>query len=81
MKLRNLIKNRVSTAIREYDFGAWVEEELDNVNIDYIVEKHIEKKLYEIDIEDIIEDMISDVLEDEFDSNELRSIIEETLEV
>lgn len=80
MKLRNIIREQIKDAIKNYNFEEYLKSVLDDTNIEALVEEKIESHLDRIDFEDIIAEAIDDIFEEEFDDYDIADIIKEKLE-
>lgn len=80
MKLKEIIRRQIKEAVRNYDFEEFIENAIDQINLEAIIEKRVEIMLENTDIEDVLVEVINDTFEEEFDEYEITEIIKERLE-
>lgn len=80
MKLKEIIRRQIKEAVRNYDFEEFIENAIDQINLEAIIEKRVEIMLENTDIEDVLVEVINDTFEEEFDEYEIAEIIKERLE-
>lgn len=67
MSIKQDIRNQIRDAIRHYDFEDAISKAMDNIDIDELITKRLERRIDDMDFEPLVTSLVEEAIDEQLD--------------